>query len=68
MPYYIFKCYLLLKLASHLVRTRTTMEISSTPIAFCVIFGIVIMCSTIINVFLVFSEISSEYCYLRLIL
>ena len=42
MPYYILKCYLLLKLASHLVRTRTTMEISSTPIAFCVILGIVI--------------------------
>ena len=34
MPYYILKCYLLLKLASHLVRTWTTMEISSTPIAF----------------------------------
>ena len=33
---------------SHLVRTRTTMEISSTPIAFCVILGIVIMCNTII--------------------
>ena len=32
MPYYILKCYLLLKLASHLVRTRTTMKISSTPI------------------------------------
>ena len=47
MPYYILKCYLLLKLASHLVRTRTTMEISSTPIAFCVILGIVIMCNTI---------------------
>ena len=44
----ILKCYLLLKLASHLVRTRTTMEISSTPIAFCVILGIVIMCNTII--------------------
>ena len=29
--------------ASHLVRTRITMEISSTPIAFCVILGIVIM-------------------------
>ena len=36
------------KFASHLVRTRTTMEISSTPIAFCVILGIVIMCNTII--------------------
>ena len=48
MPYYILKCYLLLKLASHLVRTRTTMEISSSPIAFCVILGIVIMCNTII--------------------
>ena len=48
MPYYILKCYLLLKLASHLVRTRTTMEISSTPIAFCVILDIVIMCNTII--------------------
>ena len=48
MPYYILKCYLLLKLASHLDRTRTTMEISSTPIAFCVILGIVIMCNTII--------------------
>ena len=24
MPYYNLKCYLLLKLASHLVRTRTT--------------------------------------------
>ena len=36
MPYYILKCYLLLTLASHLVRTRTTMEISSTPNAFCV--------------------------------
>ena len=46
MPYYILKCYLLLKLASHLVKTRTTMEISSTPIAFCVILGIVIMCNT----------------------
>ena len=43
MPYYILKCYLLLKLASYLVRTRTTMEISSTPIAFCVILGIVII-------------------------
>ena len=29
MPYLNLKCYLLLKLASHLVRTRTTMEISS---------------------------------------
>ena len=48
MPYYSLKCYLLLKLASHLVKTRTTMEISSTPIAFCVILGIVIMCNTII--------------------
>ena len=47
MPYYNLKCYILLKLASHLVRTRTTMEISSTPIAFCVILGIVIMCNTI---------------------
>ena len=47
MPYYILKRYLLLKLASHLVRTRTTMKISSTPIAFCVILGIVIMCNTI---------------------
>ena len=51
MPYYILKCYLLLKLASHLVRTRTTMEISSTLIAFCVILGIVIMCNTIITVY-----------------
>ena len=41
------------KFASHLVRTRTTMEISSTPIAFCVILGIVIMCNTIITVKLV---------------
>ena len=49
MPYYILKCYLLLKLASHLVRTRTTMEISSTPIAFCAILGIVIMCNTAIS-------------------
>ena len=48
MPYYILKCYILLKLASHLVRTMTTMEISSTPIAFCVILDIVIMCNTII--------------------
>ena len=48
MPYYNLKCYLLLKLASHLVRTRTTMEISSIPIAFCVILGIVFMCNTII--------------------
>ena len=49
MPYNNLKCYLLLKLASHLVRTRTTMEIGSTPIAFCVILGIVvIMCNTII--------------------
>ena len=48
MPYYILKRYLLLKLASHLDRTRTTMEISSTPIALCVILGIVIMCNTII--------------------
>ena len=47
MPYYILKCYLLLKLASHLVRTRTTMEISSTPIAFCVILGTVIQCSEV---------------------
>ena len=46
MPYYNLKCYLLLKLACHLVRTRTTMEISSTPIAFCVILVIVIMCNT----------------------
>ena len=38
------------KFASHLVRTRITMEISSTPIAFCVILGIVIMCNTIITV------------------
>ena len=30
------------KFASHLVRTGTTMEISSTPIAFRVILGIVI--------------------------
>ena len=49
MPYYIIKCYLLLKLASYL-RTRTTMEISSTPIAFCVFLGIIIMCNTIITV------------------
>ena len=48
MSIYILNCYLLLKLASQLVRTRTTMEISSTPIAFCVILGIVIMCNTII--------------------
>ena len=49
MPCYTLKCYLLLKLASHLVRTRTTIEISSTPIAFCVILGIIIMCNTIIT-------------------
>ena len=42
MPYYILKCYLLLKLASHLVRTRTTMEISSTPFAFCVILACIV--------------------------
>ena len=49
MPYYILKCYLLLKLASHLDRTRTTtMEICGTPIAFCVILSIIIMCNTII--------------------
>ena len=49
MPYYNLKCYLLLKLASQiLVKTGTTMEISSTPIAFCAILGIVIMCNTII--------------------
>ena len=39
---------LTMKPASHLVRTKTTMEISSTPIPFCVILGIVIMCNTII--------------------
>ena len=50
MPHYILKCYLLLKLACHLVRTRTTMEISNIPIAFCVILGIVIMCNTIVTV------------------
>ena len=49
MPHYILKCFLV-KFASHLVRTRSTMEISSTPIAFCVILGIVIMCNTIITV------------------
>ena len=49
MSYYIIKCYLLLKLASHLVRTRTTMEIHSTPIAFCAILGIIIMCNTVIT-------------------
>ena len=47
MPYYYLKCYLLLKLASHLVKT---MEICSTRIAFCVILGIVIMYNTIITV------------------
>ena len=30
MPYYIVKCNLLLKLANHLVSTKTRMEISST--------------------------------------
>ena len=47
MPYSIilyFQMSFNVKFASHLVRTRTTMEISSTPIAFCVILGIVIMC------------------------
>ena len=34
MPYYFLKCYLLLKLASHPIRTRTIMEISSTPNVF----------------------------------
>ena len=33
--YINLKCYLLV--TSQLVRTRTTMEISSTPIAFCVL-------------------------------
>ena len=50
MPYCILKCYLLLKLASHLVMTRTAVEISSTPIVFCVILGMVTMCNTIITV------------------
>ena len=50
MPYpNILKCYLLLKLASHLVRAQTTMVISSTPIAFCVIRGIINMCDTVID-------------------
>ena len=51
MPYSIILYFQMLfnvKFASHLLRTRTTMEISSTPIAFCVILGIVIMCNTII--------------------
>ena len=63
MPYYILKCYLLLKLASHLDRTRTTMEISSTPIAFCVILGIVIMCR-IVHILLASCDVSkqSDHC------
>ena len=40
---YILKCYLQFKHTSHLVWTRTIMEISSTPIAFCVILGIIII-------------------------
>ena len=34
----------------HLVRTRTTMEISNIPIAFCVILGNLIICYIIITV------------------
>ena len=36
--------------ASHLVRTRTTMEMSNIPIAFCVILGNLIICYIIITV------------------
>ena len=39
-----------IEFASHLVMTRTTVEISNTPIAFCIILGIVIMCNSIITV------------------
>ena len=47
MPYSLILYFQMLfnvKFASHLVRTRTTMKISSTPIAFCIILDIVIMC------------------------
>ena len=49
--------------ASHLVRTRTTMEISNIPIAFCVILGNLIICYiiiTVLHVFILLNKIKSN--------
>ena len=50
--------------ASHLVRTRTTMEISNIPIALCVvILGNLIICYiiiTVLHVFILLNKIKSN--------